>query len=96
MLKEISKKLKNLFYVSANRKYIDSTEYFYFTQADIYEQPSFQNFLKLLVQGKIMYDIRMGCYQSGKNIGKLHDHGSGFRIKPIDLPKLYAKHQKVN
>ena len=46
-------------------------------------------------QGKIMYDIRMGSYQSGRKIGKLHDHGSGFRIKPEDLPKLYAEHEKV-
>lgn len=94
--KIFAKKLKNLFYVTADRKYKDNTEYFKFSQADIYEQPSFQKFLKLIDQGKIMYDIRMGSYQSGKNKGKLHDHGSGFRIKPEDLPKLYAVHKKIN
>ena len=93
--KILVKKLKNLFYVSADRKYESGEEYFNFTKADIYMQPSFENFLKLVDEGKIMYDIRMGSYKSGKNQGKPHDHGSGFRIKPIDLPKLYAIHEKV-
>lgn len=90
-----AKKLKNLFYVSAERKYIQGMEWFNFTQADIYTEPSFEKFLKLIDQGKIMYDIRMGSYQSGQKIGKPHDHGSGFRILPRDLRLLYAKHEKV-
>jgi len=36
-----------------------------------------------------MYDIRLGVYQSGKNIGKPHDHGSGLRIKKDSLGKAF-------
>ncbi|MBR6456153.1 MAG: MvaI/BcnI restriction endonuclease family protein, partial [Prevotella sp.] len=93
--KIFAKKLKNLFYVSADRKYEGDAEYFNFTQAEIYTEPSFEQFLKLLDQGKIMYDIRMGSYKSGRNIGKPHDHGSGFRILPKDLHLLYAIHEKI-
>lgn len=88
-------KLKNLFYVSAERRYHGNEEEFNFTQAEIYLNPSFNNFLQLIDDGKIMYDIRMGSYQSGEKIGKPHDHGSGFRIKPQDLPLLYAEHESV-
>ncbi len=38
-----------------------------------------------------MVDIRIGSYKSGKNKGKTHDHGTGFRIKPSDLGLLYAR-----
>ncbi|MGN1248231.1 MAG: MvaI/BcnI family restriction endonuclease [Paludibacteraceae bacterium] len=93
--KIFAQKLKNLFYVSAERRFQDDVEEFSYTQADIYLQPSFHKFLELLDKGIIMYDIRMGSYQSGKNIGKPHDHGSGFRIKPQDLPLLYAEHETI-
>jgi hypothetical protein len=45
----------------------------------------------LLQEGKIMYDIRIGSYPSGKS----HDHGSGFRILPQSLDKLFAYHEEV-
>ena len=38
-----------------------------------------------------MIDIRIGSYKSGKNLGKTHDHGTGFRIKPEDLKNLYSE-----
>lgn len=96
-LKEVlNKKLKNLFYVTADTKKDNSnTEYFFFKRADIYEKPSFERFLSLLENGLIMYDIRIGSYMSGVNYGKAHDHGSGFRIKENDLIKLYSEHEKI-
>ena len=48
-----------------------------------------------LSKGLIMYDIRIGSYQSGTNYGKSHDHGSGFRILEKNLNKLYSVHEKV-
>lgn len=92
----LKKKLKNLFYVSAETK-VDKkgNEYFYFSKADIYETPSFAKFLNMLDKGLIMFDIRIGSYQSGTNYGKAHDHGSGFRILESNLCKLYSKYEKV-
>ena len=84
-------KVKKLFYVTAQREYRQNKEWFHFTNAEIYEEPSFDKFLELLDNGDIMYDIRIGTYKSGKNIGKPHDHGSGFRIKQSDICKLYNR-----
>ena len=55
-----------------------------------------ENLLKMIDEGDIMYDIRIGSYKSGRNIGKPHDHGSGFRIKEYNICKLYANYEKVD
>lgn len=93
--KILEKKLKNLFYVSAEREYRGEDEYFYFNKADIYTNPSLEKFLDLLDKGLIMYDIRIGSYQSGKNYGKPHDHGSGFRIIESNIKLLFDTHESV-
>lgn len=92
----LSKKLHNLFYVGAHRKYnTDGTESFFFDSAKIYTNPSLHKFLQMLEDGEIMYDIRIGAYGSGKNIGKPHDHGSGFRIKEHNIVKLYQDEEEI-
>lgn len=92
----LKNKLKNLFFVFAACKNDEESgkELFHFASAEIYETPSLENFLTLLDEGKIMYDIRIGSYKSGRNIGKPHDHGSGFRIRPVELVELYA-HKEI-
>lgn len=91
----LKNKLKDLFYVGAERKSKNGEEYFYFNKAEIYSNPAFEKFLSLLEKGKIMYDIRIGSYKSGKNMGKPHDHGSGFRILESDLKLLYSKRERI-
>ena len=49
----------------------------------------------MLDNGFIMYDIRIGSYGSGKNYGKAHDHGSGFRIKEEHIKDLYLSHRTI-
>ncbi len=91
----LAKKLRNLFYVRAERKFEGEEEFFHFNKAEIYTAPSFDRFLELIDKGLIMYDIRIGCYQSGKNYGKPHDHGSGFRIIESNIKLLYDTHEEV-
>lgn len=93
--KVLKKKLKDLFYVTAERKFIDEDEYFFFSKAEIYSNPSIDKFLELLDRGLIMFDIRIGSYKSGKNIGKAHDHGSGFRILESNLRLLFEEHMVI-
>lgn len=93
--KILRKKLKSLFYVSAQREYRGNDEFFHFDKAEIYSVPSLDRFLDLLDSGRIMYDIRIGSYQSGPNYGKPHDHGSCFRILESDLKHLYETREPV-
>lgn len=91
----LNKKLKNLFYVSAKREYRNGDEFFFFDKAEIYTNPSLNRFLDLLNKGLIMYDIRIGSYQSGDKYGKAHDHGSGFRILEPNLRLLYEDYEII-
>ncbi|MCD8208646.1 MAG: MvaI/BcnI family restriction endonuclease [Bacteroidales bacterium] len=94
--KVLLQKLNNLFYVKADRRYADDgTELFHFNYAEIYGKPSLDLFLKMLDEGLIMYDIRIGSYPSGDNYGKPHDHGSGFRILDSNLHLLYADKEVI-
>ena len=91
----LKKKLKDLFYVNAEREFRGEDEYFYFYKAEIYSNPSLERFLELIDNGIIMYDIRIGSYCSGKNYGKTHDHGSGFRIMEPNLRLLFEERTEV-
>lgn len=91
----LNKKLQALFYVNADTRKVDGKEEFHYTEAKIYLNPKFKNLLKLIDDGKMMIDIRIGSYKSGKNKGKTHDHGTGFRIKPTDLELLYSDKLEV-
>ncbi len=91
----LHQKLKNLFYVSADTRRENDVESFWFNHAEIYTEPSFERFLALLDAGLIMLDLRIGAYRTGPSKGKLHDHGTGFRIKPVDLKDLYQDFETI-
>lgn len=92
-IKNALAKIENLAFVSADtRKNSEGKEEFHFTSATIYyDFISFENFLELVEEGVIMYDVRIGAYKMGAKKGKTHDHGSGFRIKKSDMQKLYRQ-----
>lgn len=46
----------------------------------ILEGLTLEKMLNAIECGDLFIDIRIGVYASGKNIGKTHDHGTGFRI----------------
>jgi hypothetical protein len=88
-IKTAFSKLKSLFFVTAEREKKRIHEYFHYTNATIFNQPTFEKLICLIENGKMMVDIRLGVYSSGRNQGKAHDHGTGFRIKSDDLSQLY-------
>ena len=90
-IKNVFSKLKSLFFVTAERKKKKIHEYFHYTNATIFNQPSFEKLISLIDSGKMMVDIRLGIYSSGKNKDKAHDHGTAFRIKANDLSLLYKE-----
>jgi len=92
----ISKKMRLLAFVSAERKIVDGWENFNYTSCKIFHGGSFGRFLSLMNSGKIQYDIRIGSYKTpGKNYGKVHDHGSGFRIARGNLLELFEGFSEI-
>ena len=65
---------------------------------DAYEVSGFNydSFIALLEAGKIYVDLRIGQYHSGRNAGKTHDHGTGFRIREYDQPFLFTNNLRID
>jgi len=89
----IDKKLRALFVVLADSKVIGGIEHFHYTNAKVYINLEFDKFISALINGTIMFDIRLGAYKTPgrSNYGKPHDHGSGFRIRRENLPDLFEE-----
>jgi len=87
--KIIEKKLKNIVFITAKHRIEKDKESFHFEKAVLLTGLTFNKFLKGIKQGLILYDIRIGAYRGGKNKGKTHDHGSGFRIKKHSIKKIF-------
>lgn len=60
-------------------------EEFHYVQASEARGLDIDNFIKLVKEGVIRFDLRLGAYPDGR----VHDHGSGFRIYPKDERLLF-------
>ncbi len=87
--KIIENKCKHIAYINAETKEESGKELFHFKKAVLLIGLTFEKFIKLVKEGVILYDIRIGVYRSGKNKGKTHDHGSGFRFQKHNLNKVF-------
>jgi len=93
---KLTEKHKSTAYIEAKHKTDDGIEYFKFEKLTLYFNVSFEKFLEMVNDGTIVYDIRIGTYGTGKNIGKVHDHGSGFRCMGNKLDDLFANKKIID
>ena len=90
------KKYKNKFvYAKAQSRGSGASEQFKFVEAYEVSGFDYEAFIDLLEEGKIYIDLRIGQYHNGPNKGKTHDHGTGFRIKEIDQPRLFKVNRRI-
>ena len=66
-----------------------------YTKMIIFRNASIEKFWTLLKSDDIVVDFRIGVYLSGKNKGKTHDHGTGFRIKKNKIISLYQDVEEI-
>ncbi len=79
--------------VFADCKKVKDKEYFHYKEGWLLKSIDPKQFLSLS-----KYDMRLGVYRSGKNIGKPHDHGSAFRLTRLSektFPLLFKTHKKI-
>ena len=62
-------------------------EFFEYKKALLAKGISSERIISLLKEGKIIVDIRIGTYPDGR----IHDYGTGFRIKPIYQQELFEE-----
>jgi hypothetical protein len=75
-----------LLVLATSQKDSSNKERFHYREAYILKGGDFQKFLK-----KFFYDIRIGRYPNGR----LHDHGSAFRLRKTDLPDVFRIYRKL-
>jgi len=85
------KKYIELLYVKAETRGTGSNEEFHFNEAWLMKGFDFENFIKLLREGTLLVDIRIGQYPDGRP----HDHGTGFRIMPDKLDLCFSERKQV-
>lgn len=88
--KAVTLKTNHLLLVGATRRQGASGEEFHFNRMKLLRGSGYSRFMELLRDGKIQFDVRLGIYGSGKNIGKHHDHGSAFRIDRRDASSFFS------
>jgi len=85
------RKLPKLLYVKADFRGNGSNEEFWFNEAWLLSGFDFKKFVRLLQEGTILVDIRIGQYKDGKT----HDHGTGFRVLPAKLDLCFKNREKI-
>jgi len=85
------RKLPKLLYVKAEARGKGLEEEFCFNETWLLSGFSFDNFIKLLREGTILVDIRIGQYPDGRT----HDHGTGFRVFPDKLDLCFSHREKI-
>jgi hypothetical protein len=85
------KKFSKLFVVTAAVEKREKIDYYHYTKADVYLDLDFEKLISEIEKGSIRLDLRIGVNKSigGKNFGKTHDHGSGFRIKKEKIEVIF-------
>ncbi len=89
--KSFERKMPKLLYVKADSRGSGSNEEFWFNEAYLLSGFDFENFVRLLKEGTILVDIRIGQYPDGRP----HDHGTGFRVLPAKLDLCFEHREKI-
>ena len=87
--KKLEIKLNYLAIIKAENKYINNEEYFFYYDIKFYKLKSFDVFIDLLKKGFVTISFNVGVYRDKKRDGKMHDRGTGFKIKVKDLNLLF-------
>ncbi|MGC8979806.1 MvaI/BcnI family restriction endonuclease [Caldisericum sp.] len=89
--KSFERKIPKLLYVKADSRGSGSNEKFWFNEAWLLSGFNFGSFVRLLQEGTILVDIRIGQYPDGR----AHDHGTGFRVLPAKLDLCFKHREKI-
>lgn len=88
--KALEKKIKKIAVLYGDEKEEKGKRYVRYTSMKLLEGVSLEKLLYSIETGKLLIDIRIGVYASGKKAGKTHDHGTAFRIQLSDLLSTYG------
>lgn len=90
LLKEkLYRKLKFVCLVEGDKNFSHNILFVKYNCYKFYKLKGFNKFIKLIEKGQVRISFTIGVYKSGKNIGKIHDHGTQFSIKKENMELLF-------
>lgn len=89
--RSFERKMPKLLYVKADSRGSGSKEEFWYNEAWLLSGFNFDNFVRLLKEGTILVDIRIGQYPDGRP----HDHGTAFRVLPAKLDLCFSYRERI-
>lgn len=90
LAKALDKKIKKIAVLYGDEKVERGKRFVRYTGMKILEGVSLEQLVTSVEKGKLLIDIRIGVYASGKKMGKTHDHGTAFRVQLSDLLSTYG------
>ncbi|MBR2785229.1 MAG: MvaI/BcnI restriction endonuclease family protein [Clostridia bacterium] len=87
----LKQKLEKLAIVKVWSKEINNEDYFYYSSISFYKLRDFQTFIKLIEEGIIEVQFKIGIHREEQNLGKTYDRGTDFSIKEENIPLLFEK-----
>lgn len=89
-LKEkLMNKLKLLAIVNVWPQKIENWNYFNYYKINFYVLKTFNDFITLIENGKIVLRIKIDIYYDDNNYGKMYDHGCSFSIAEENIEELF-------
>ena len=82
---------KLVYVLADSRKHRGQAEEFWYNEARLLSDFDFPGFLQLVRDRTIKLDLRLGHHPDGRP----HDHGTGFRVFPRDLPRCFAQVESI-
>jgi hypothetical protein len=89
-------KMHRVLLVKADVRGTRDNEEFNYNEAWVLMGFSFERFIKLIQNGIVKVELRIGMYPEGhKQAGKPHDHGTGFRVLERNLQDCFAYRDRI-
>jgi len=89
--KSLTRKLSKLAVVKVCSKKFNKTDYFLYSNISFYELKDFETFIKLLEEGIIEIQFKVGIHRDERKLGKTYDKGTDFSIMEENIPLLFNK-----
>ena len=89
-------KMYRVLLVKADSRGSRGNEEFNYNEAWVLMGFSFERFITLIEHGIVKVELRLGLYPEGyRQVGQLHDHGTGFRVLEKNLEDCFAYRDRI-
>ncbi len=89
-------KMYRVLLVKADSRGNRENEEFNYNEAWVLMGFSFERFIRLIEQGIVKVELRLGLYPEGhRQAGQPHDHGTGFRVLERNLEDCFAYRDRI-